>query len=82
VWWLIAAFVYGVVNLTSVLNLGHDQGNSNWTFGQIVPIILLAAPALAAVEFLMGRYSLMYLRERNIYLTTYYYRQTTSRREW
>jgi hypothetical protein len=28
-----------------------DGGNSDWTFGQIVPIVVLAAPLIAIMEF-------------------------------
>ena len=29
--------------------------NKDWTFGQIVPVILLAAPVLSVIEFFMGK---------------------------
>ena len=45
-------FVWGVIHLSSTLKLSAvGVGSSDWAFGQVVPIVLLAAPAIAVVEF-------------------------------
>lgn len=46
-----AAFVWGVENLIGTLGL-IDNGNSDWAFGQVVPVVLLAAPLLSLFEYL------------------------------
>jgi hypothetical protein len=51
VWWLFASFLWGVINLVSTLMLSNG-GNSDWTFGQVVPIVLLMAPLIAVSEYL------------------------------
>jgi hypothetical protein len=51
VWWLVASFGWGVLNLVGTLGLS-DGGNSDWTFGQIIPVVLLAAPLLSLFEYL------------------------------
>lgn len=51
VWWLVTSFLWGILKLTSTLPLA-DGGNSDWAFGQVVPVVLLAAPVLAMAEYL------------------------------
>ncbi|KAH7327769.1 hypothetical protein B0I35DRAFT_403234 [Stachybotrys elegans] len=52
VWWLLVAFVWGVLRL-SQHRLGSHGGDNDWTFGQIIPLIMLAAPLMVIVESLM-----------------------------
>jgi hypothetical protein len=41
-----------MIHLVLTLSLSPvGIGNSDWAFGQVVPIVLLAAPAIAVVEF-------------------------------
>ena len=44
-------FVWGILNLWSAISVS-DQGNKDWTFGQVVPVLLLAAPLLVVAEYL------------------------------
>lgn len=53
VWWLLMGFAWGMIHLVLVLKLGPGgAGSSDWTFGQVIPIVLLATPAITLVEFL------------------------------
>ena len=46
-------FTWGMIHLVLTLKLSTvGAGSSDWTFGQVVPIVLLAVPAIAIVEFL------------------------------
>lgn len=46
-------FIWGMIHLVITLNLSTvGVGSSDWAFGQVVPIVLLAAPTIAVVEFL------------------------------
>jgi len=46
-------FTWGMIHLVFTLKLSTvDAGSSDWAFGQVVPVVLLAAPAIAVVEFL------------------------------
>ena len=51
VWWLLASFIWGVLQLAFTLLLS-DGGNNDWTFGQIVPVLLIAAPLISIFEFI------------------------------
>jgi hypothetical protein len=45
-------FTRGMIHLVRTLNLSTvGVSSSDWSFGQVVPIVLLAAPAIAVVEF-------------------------------
>jgi hypothetical protein len=45
-------FTWGMIHLVLTLNLSTvGVGSSDWAFGQVIPIALLAAPAIAIVEF-------------------------------
>jgi len=45
-------FTWGMIRLVLTLNLSSvGLGYSDWSFGQVVPIVLLAAPAIAVVEY-------------------------------
>jgi len=44
------SFGWATGQLSSDLKVANG-GNSDWTFGQTVPIIVLAAPLIAIVEF-------------------------------
>jgi hypothetical protein len=46
-------FTWGMIHLVYTLKLSTvGVGSSDWAFGQVVPIVLLAAPAITIVEFL------------------------------
>ena len=51
VFWLLISFFWGALKFFQTF-LRAPQGNSAWTFGQIVPVVLLAAPLLALAEYL------------------------------
>jgi hypothetical protein len=51
VFWLIAAFGWGCLQFFANWSM-YPRGNSDWTFGQVVPVLLLASPLLAIIEFL------------------------------
>ncbi|KAK5037954.1 hypothetical protein LTS07_001421 [Exophiala sideris] len=51
VFWLFISFLWGALKFFGTFLLA-PQGNSAWTFGQIVPVVLLAAPLLAIAEYL------------------------------
>ncbi|CZR67607.1 uncharacterized protein PAC_17506 [Phialocephala subalpina] len=45
-------FTWGMIHLVLTLKLSTvGIGSSDWAFGQVVPIVLLAAPVVAIVEF-------------------------------
>jgi hypothetical protein len=52
---LFLAFSFGwaVGQIVGDLKVANG-GNSDWTFGQIVPLVVLAAPLIAIVEFCAG----------------------------
>lgn len=50
VWWLVTSFTWGCLRLFYMLPLG-DGGSSDWTFGQVVPVVVLAAPLLTIAEY-------------------------------
>jgi hypothetical protein len=50
IWWLLASFAWGVIQLAEVLQIA-DEGNSDWTFGQIAPLVLLFAPIVTVIEY-------------------------------
>lgn len=46
-------FIWGTIHLVYTLSLSQvGVESSDWTFGQIIQVVLLAAPALTIVEFL------------------------------
>lgn len=51
VWWLCISFIWGVFKLMWIIQQS-DREDNEWTFGQIVPVVLLAAPLLAIWESL------------------------------
>jgi hypothetical protein len=48
-WWLILSFTWGIINLWGRTNL-DDQGQYKWTFGQVMALLVLAAPIIASAE--------------------------------
>ncbi|KAJ5593847.1 uncharacterized protein N7459_000055 [Penicillium hispanicum] len=50
VWWLCVSFIWGVERLLYTLNLYPDKENSQWTFGQVMSVALLAIPLVTMVE--------------------------------
>jgi hypothetical protein len=52
--WVLLSFSWGLVNLLRVRAMA-DGGDDNWSFGQVVPLVLLAAPLLTVSEFLFHR---------------------------
>ncbi|KAF2117474.1 hypothetical protein BDV96DRAFT_598361 [Lophiotrema nucula] len=57
VWWLIASFAWGVYNLVVSWkdHPGSLKSNKGWTFGQVMPVILLFAPVLSIAECLLEK---------------------------
>jgi hypothetical protein len=45
------SFAWGLINLTQVRR-SAPGGEDTWTFGQVVPVVLIAAPVFTVVEFL------------------------------
>lgn len=57
-YWLAMGFVWGVIRLkNNLIPPGKfDKGEADaaiWTFGQVVPVVLLAAPLLAISEYIL-----------------------------
>lgn len=46
---MVGSFSWGLIRLTQTLWI-DDRGSSDWSFGQVVPIVLLAAPLLTIFE--------------------------------
>ncbi|ORX96691.1 hypothetical protein BCR34DRAFT_578514 [Clohesyomyces aquaticus] len=57
VWWLMTSFAWGASNLASSWTRQQQDGSANtdWTFGQITPIILTVAPVLSLLEYLLEK---------------------------
>ncbi|KAJ5240592.1 uncharacterized protein N7469_002183 [Penicillium citrinum] len=51
VWWLIISFVWGVERLFSVVLIFPSEENSQWSFGQVMSVALLAIPIVTVFEF-------------------------------
>ncbi|KAJ9602247.1 hypothetical protein H2200_013367 [Cladophialophora chaetospira] len=52
VWWLLVAFIWGAIRLGYTLRLyGIDTSRGAWTFGQVISLVLLAAPLISILEF-------------------------------
>lgn len=52
--WLIVAFTWGMLRLAFVLygvEDGFGSNPGNWTFGQLVSVLLLAAPLITMVGY-------------------------------
>ena len=45
---MVGSFAWGLIKLQGVLRI--DSGYNDWSFGQIIPIVLLAAPLLTIFE--------------------------------
>jgi hypothetical protein len=55
------SFAWGAIHLVATLSTA-DAGSNDWTFGQIVPLVLLAAPFIAIIEYFYdGEASAQYL---------------------
>lgn len=53
VWWLIVSFVWGIIRLWWVSQLPsgwNDSESQEWTFGQVLPLLLLLSPIIAGLE--------------------------------
>lgn len=53
VWWLVVSFVWGIIRLWWVSQLPpgwEDAGSQEWTFGQVLPLLLLLSPIIAGLE--------------------------------
>ncbi|KAH7136175.1 hypothetical protein B0J11DRAFT_179519 [Dendryphion nanum] len=48
--WMAISFAWGLVHLLRVRRSAHG-GENDWSFGQVVPVILIAAPLLTVFEF-------------------------------
>lgn len=49
--WMTISFVWGVIHLTLVRK-PDLEGENDWSFGQVVPVVLIAAPLLSVAEYL------------------------------
>ncbi|KAF2648843.1 hypothetical protein K491DRAFT_684341 [Lophiostoma macrostomum CBS 122681] len=49
VWWLAVSFSLGCMRLFAIWML-HDSGTTTWGFGQVMPVVLLAAPLVTISE--------------------------------
>lgn len=69
IWWLIGSFLWGISNLVLTRALSNGE-KSDWTFGQVLPVVLLAAPLLAVFEHLYpGKHRILLCAEE--YMFTY-----------
>lgn len=60
IFWLLVAFAWGIIRLMSLLKVTHrlfqkgfkvsQNENSQWGFGQVVAIVLLAVPLITFIE--------------------------------
>lgn len=48
VWWLVLSFSWGIINLWGQNT--KDDGRLKWTFGQVMALLVLAAPIIASTE--------------------------------
>lgn len=47
--WIVASFSWGLIRLLQTLKI-DDHSSSDWSFGQVVPLVLLTAPLLTIFE--------------------------------
>jgi hypothetical protein len=47
------SFSWGLINLIQTRS-SADGGENDWSFGQVVPVVLIAAPLLVLVEFVFS----------------------------
>lgn len=47
---MVGSFSWGLIKLLQTLGIEKDRGSSDWSFGQVVPLVLLAAPLLTIFE--------------------------------
>lgn len=60
IFWLLVAFAWGIMRLMSLLKVTHklfqegfrvpENENSQWGFGQVVAVVLLAVPPITFIE--------------------------------
>lgn len=51
VWWLVMTYVWGMVKLWILSDWGFSLGeDQEWTFGQVLPLLLLAVPLITLLE--------------------------------
>lgn len=56
VWWLLVSFTWGTSDLWPLKVKVHEPGSNEWTFGQMIAILVLIAPiATLAESILEGR---------------------------
>ncbi|KAJ5924839.1 hypothetical protein N7466_009026, partial [Penicillium verhagenii] len=67
--WLLVGFTWGITRLTTLLSQPTDWGlqsssrdsdSSDWSFGQVVALVLLVAPLITVVEFFNNSESLWF----------------------
>ena len=46
---MVGSFSWGLIRLLQASQV-EDRGSSDWSFGQVVPLVLLAAPLLTIFE--------------------------------
>ncbi|KAJ8112997.1 hypothetical protein OPT61_g4773 [Boeremia exigua] len=54
VWWLLVSFTWGASNLWPLRITVHESGIREWTFGQMIAILILVAPAVTLAESFLG----------------------------
>ena len=62
VWWLILSFSWGTMNLWGRHPQEEDKTRYKWTFGQVMALLVLAAPIIASAEgYITGKQGVMRL---------------------
>lgn len=46
---MVGSFAWGIIRLMQTLQI-EDRGSSDWSFGQVIPLVLLVAPLLTIFE--------------------------------
>ena len=63
---MVGSFSWGLIRLLQTLQI-QDRGFSDWSFGQVVPLVLLAAPLLTIFEsFSKGTSFFFLIRGHNV----------------
>lgn len=48
--WILFSFVWGLIQLVQTRG-SADGGKDDWSFGQVVPVVLICAPLLTFYQF-------------------------------
>jgi hypothetical protein len=63
---MVGSFSWGLIRLLQTLPIEEARAPSDWSFGQVVPLVLLAAPLLTIFESFSKRMSFPFLLTGNI----------------